>query len=812
MDSSRFTRLAAACRPVFLISLIVLFCSPAARVFAADASLHGSVLDQLGAPIPAATVTLERDGQRVSDTTSDPRGEFSFTGLAEGRYRVEVTAAGFESRTSDAVFVGNTGRATLDVSLQIGVVEQHVVVTAAANEVPQAQVGAAVTVLDGTLIDALGNTDLLEPLRTVQGVTVVQTGARGGATSLFIRGGASNFAKVLVDGVPANDIGGAFDFADLSTAGVDRVEVLRGSNSVLYGTDALSGVIDITTRRGLTRVPEAALSIDGGNLGTSRGDVSFGGAIARFDYFTDFSHLQTDNSVPNNAYRNNSSASRFGALLGTTTNLTGTVRHIDTTFGSPNAFDYFGVADDSWQAKTATYASVAAQSQLSPRLTSTVRFSVADQTYHSTNPSPTGLRSNPSSFANYLGNVTTITGANGYSVTGRAILDYGGTYPLTFDSNVTRRLLYGEVGARVTSALDLAGGVRVEDEHGTSGTTSTTARTNSGAFVEARVQARGFLYVNGGLGFDSNEIFGSAWTPRVSVAAYLRKPTAVGAIGDTKVTFNAGKGIKEPNLYQELSSLYALVPAATASSLGVTPIGPERSRSADLGIEQGLAGGHGRVRLAYFNNDFSDLIEYVSKGVLPQLGVSTAAANASGFGAYVNSQSNTSSGVELSAEAKMGRVRILGAYTYVDAVVTKSFSSGVLSPAVNPAFPTIKIGQYSPLVGNRPFRRPANSGSLIATYSDRKFQMSIAGYFVGKQDDSTFLSDQFFGYSMLLPNQDMDPAYQKVDVSGSYMIHPRLRWYVTAENAFDATFEAAAGYPALGRTVRTGITLRVGGR
>jgi iron complex outermembrane receptor protein/vitamin B12 transporter len=617
---------------------------------------------------------------------------------------------------------------------------------------------------------------------------------------------------VLVDGVPVNDIGGAFDFADLSTSGVDRVEVLRGSNSVLYGTDALSGVINVTTKRGETRIPEAALSLDAGNLGSSRGDVSLGGAIARFDYFTDVSRLQTDNRVPNNAYRNTTSASRFGALLGTTTNLSGTVRHIDTTYGSPNAFDYYGVADDSSQARTATYASVAAQSQISSRLTSTVRFSIADQTYHSTNPSPTGLRSDPSSFANYLGNVTTITGANGYAVTGRAILDYSGTYPTTFDSSVTRRLLYGEVGARVTSAFDLAGGVRLEDEHGASGATSKTSRTNAGAFVEARAQARGVLYVNGGLGFDDNEIFGFAWTPRVSVAAYLHTPAAADAIGDTKVTFNAGKGIKEPNLFQELSSLYALVPAATAGSLGVAPVGPERSRSVDLGIEQGLAGGRGRLRLAYFNNEFSDLIEYVSKGVLPQLGVSTAAANASGFGAYVNSQTNASSGIEFSAEAKLGRVRILGAYTYVDAVVTKSFSSGVLSPAVNPAFAGIKIGQYSPLVGNRPFRRPANSGSVVAVYSDRRVQVSIAGYFVGTQDDSTFLSDQFFGYSMLLPNQDMDAAYQKVDVSGSYLIHPRLRWYVNAENAFNATFEAASGYPALGRSMRTGVTVRVGGR
>jgi len=134
-----------------------------------------------------------------------------------------------------------------------------------------------------------------------------------------------------------------------------------------------------------------------------------------------------------------------------------------------------------------------------------------------------------------------------------------------------------------------------------------------------------------------------------------------------------------------------------------------------------------------------------------------------------------------------------------------------LTPAVNPAFPAIKIGQYAPLVGNRPFRRPANSGSVVISYAARKTLVSLAGYFVGTQDDSTLLSDPFFGYSMPLPNQDMDPAYQKFDVHGSYQIHPRLRAYVVLENAFDAKFAAVAGFPALPRAVRAGMTVRVGG-
>jgi hypothetical protein len=109
-------------------------------------------------------------------------------------------------------------------------------------------------------------------------------------------------------------------------------------------------------------------------------------------------------------------------MLGTTTSISGTVRHIDSSAGAPNAFNYFGIADDSSQKRNTTYASAVVESQISPRVTSTVRFSVADQDYHFMNPSPTGERSDPSPFANFLGNTTTITGGNGFTVTGRAIL------------------------------------------------------------------------------------------------------------------------------------------------------------------------------------------------------------------------------------------------------------------------------------------------------------------------------------------------------------------------------------------------------
>jgi vitamin B12 transporter len=803
-----------SCLVSFLfITLISFVARPASAAFADEGSITGTVTDAFGARIGAASIRLLRDGQSAGSTIADAGGRFTFAHLAEGRYRIEAAASGFEKTVTDPMFVGASSRATADVLLQIGPLHEDLLVTAAANAVPESQVGASVTVLGASTIQNLGNTDLLEPLRSVPGVQFVQLDGRGGATSLFVRGGSSNFTKVLVDGVPANDIGGAFDFADLATTAVESVEVLRGSNSVLYGSDALTGVINIATKRGRSRTPEANLSVDGGNLSTSHADASLGGAVQRVDYFADFSHLATDNSVPNNAYHNSTFATRVGAMLGTRTNLSGTVRYIDTSYGSPNAFDYYGIADDSSQTRKSSYTSIAADSQITDRWTSTIRFGVSTMDYHYVNPSPTGQPSDSSAFANYLGNVVTITGANGYSVTGRAILDYSGTYPSTFDSSVTRSLLYGETTYQVASALELAGGIRVESEHGTatSSATTKTDRSNYGGFAEARVSAGGWLYVNGGLSVDHNEVFGDATTPRVSAAAYLRKPSSNESLGDTKLTFNAGKGIKEPSLSQELSSLYDLIPPATAASLGLSPIGPERSTSVDAGVEQGLAGGHGRVRLSYFHNDFSNLIEYVSAGALPKFGVPAAAASASGYGAYLNSQSNRSQGVEFSGEAVAGHLRVTGSYMYLDAVVTQSLSSGALSPAFNPAFPGIPIGVYSPLVGARPFRRPTNSGSLVGVYSAGKAMVSVAGYFFGKQDDSTLLSDQFFGNTMLLPNADMDPAYQKINLSGTYQLLPRLRWYVTIENAFNATYEAAGGFPALPRAARTGVTVTLGG-
>ena len=773
-------------------------------------TLSVQVTDALGARVAGASVTVTRDGSQVAESKSNGEGVSTFPNLPAGRYQVTATAQGFQPRTSEPLYAGPGARASVDVVLEVGPLQQDVVVTAEAGEVLQSQTGAPVTVIDNQTLEALNKPDVLEALRLVPGAQIVQVGERGGGTSLFLRGGNSNFTKVLMDGMAANDIGGGFDFSQIDTAGVERIEVLRQTNSVRYGSDALTGVVNISTRRGTTRVPQLEYDIDGGNLGTFRNALSLGGAVRRYDYFSEYSYFTTDNNTPNSGYHRSTYAGRFGAAVGGGTNISGTLRWLDGEFGSANAFSLYGIADDSMSESDQLYGTITADSQHSNRWQSTIRFGSAGQTLHFVNPTPTGTPYDPFGFgANYLGNTVTLTGANGATVTGRAVLDFGGTYPDTFQSRMTRRALSGETTFQVTPELAVSGGARWDRERGYNDPDDdpVITRNNGGAFIEARATVMNRAYLSGGIGVEHNEVFGNEAVPRFSAAVYLRQPSA-GGLGDTKVSFNVGKGIKAPSVFQQQNAVFELV-QGTPAATGISPVGPEKSRGWDVALEQGFGGGQYRARIGYYDNEFEDLLEFLNKTALVRAGVPPDVANATAFGGYINSQSFTAKGVELSADALIRRVVRFGAsYTYLDAEVTEAFGA---SAVTNPAFPGVRIGAFSPLVGERPFRRPANSGTLFLSYVNGPASVAVSAYFAGKRDDSTFLSDQDFANTLLLPNQDLDPAYQKVDLSVSYRVHRQAKLYTSIENLFDKEYEAAFGFPSLPFTIRAGVSVSFGG-
>ena len=799
-------------RVFFLLTTLLVLAAPSLWA-QPRGSIRAGVLDPLGARISGAAIKLLRAGTVIRDGSSDERGACVFDALDEGRYQLEVSAPGFQTRTTDPIFVAGSPVAA-DIVLPLGPLEQSVSVTAAATGVLPSQIGAPVTVLDAAVVETLGKPDVLEALRLMPGVSLVQSGARGGVTSVFVRGGNSNFNKVLVDGIPANDIGGGVDLSEFSVTGIDRIEALRDPNSVVFGSDALSGVISLISRRGRTPVPQATISVDGGNLGTNRESAAIGGTVGRVDYFSELSHLGTDNDVPNNKYRDTTYAGRFGGEVGRSTDVSGTVRWIDRRFESPNGIDLFGTPDDQFQAYTVKLIGVSSQSQITDKWQTTMRFGAFDQRAHFGNPTLSGTNIGGIGF----GNVMTIAGANGYSVTGRAILDFG---PFSSDSRSARQGFYAQTSYQLLRDLNIAGGVNFEREQEFPGTDidgdPTTTRNNRAVWAEGRGTVARRISVTAGLGYAHNEAFENAFSPRLSVAAYLREPSPE-FWSDTRLTFNAGKGIKAPTTFQATNSLFVLLQrtpagAALAATAGIGPVGPERGRNVDVGIEQGLWRSRARVRVAYFDNAFYDLVESVGRALLPQLGIPVDVA-AQVTSANVNSQSFTAKGVETSADAQMGRVRVAASYTHLNATITKSLSSGALTPSFNPAFPGIPIGNFSPLLGQQPFRRPANTGNLFVSYARGPAVLAVSGYFAGKSDDSTFLggSDANFGNSLLLPNGDLDAGYAKMDASGSYAFNRAIKWYLTLENLLNRRYEPAFGFPALPINVRTGVTITVGGR
>jgi vitamin B12 transporter len=168
-------------------------------------------------------------------------------------------------------------------------------------------------------------------------------------------------------------------------------------------------------------------------------------------------------------------------------------------------------------------------------------------------------------------------------------------------------------------------------------------------------------------------------------------------------------------------------------------------------------------------------------------------------------------GAEVAAEYKIAdNLFARGGYTYLDAVVQRSFSSES-QPTYNPNFPNIPIGAFSPLIGARPFRRAPHSGYFGLTYNRSRWYGSFTGTLVGRRDDSDYLTDAEFGNSLLLPNRNLDGAYQRLELGGGYQVTHAITAYTDIQNLLSQHYSEAFGYPALPFTVRAGLKISFGG-
>lgn len=780
-------------------------------------TLRGTVHDPLGALVVGASVDLLQGESVVASSTSGPDGTFHFDVPAFGRYRLRVTAASFETTITPPVNVSGTEVPRWEVTVTTKTLTQQITVTATGTPTPEAQTGASVTVIPAE--DFRLMPEVQDPLRLAPGLQVTQTGQMGGTSGLSIRGGGTDANKVLIDGVPANTIGGGVEFANLASAGIGSIEVLREPNSALYGSDALAGVVSLTSVRGTTPLPLFTYAGDAGNFHTYRNEVTAGTVYHQFDLYSAFARIDTDNNLPNDEFHNATYAGNFGWTPNAANDLRFNVRHVVVSAGQPNAVAFFGVPDNAQQKEQDNYYSAVWNNQTNAKWHNQIRYGGLRQNGDFNDFAMVGI---PDGFGDTDGAPVTIAGANGYRVSGQALFYFAGTvlFPDQFHTVASRDFVYAQSDYQVTPHLLALGGFKYENESGLSGESGTgilaapetIQRGNYSYTMQFSGEALHRLFYSFGTGLEDNGLFGFAGTPRASLAYYPFRPSSTGLFSGTKLHGSFGKGIKEPSIFQQTNSLYGtllmLQEQQIIQQFNVKPLGPENSRTYDAGIEQQFLDGRGRAGLTYFHNEFTNGAQNVPQNILYQFGVPAGLAADFPFGAYLNGAAFRAMGAELETEYRFSsHFFARGGYTYTDAVVQQS----VATPASFTSFPNIAIGAFAPLPGARPFRVAPHTGYFGINYTRPKFYGSLTGTLVGRRDDSDFLTDSNFGNSLLLPNRNLLGSYQRIELGGGYQISGRVNLYANIQNLLSEHYFEAFGFPALPLTFRTGIKLNFGG-
>ena len=814
---ARLSRLLPSVFIVVLLAVSAALC-PAAAV-------RGVVTDPSGARVSGANVALFSNGRVVGAAISTADGSFQILTGTTGRFFLVVSAKSFRQVETPGFYASTLDSIERTVVLEPEWVRESIVVTATGTPTPQAQTSAATTVLGPQ--DLALRDDLVSDLRLMPGTFVVQSGQMGAVSSLFVRGGDSDSNKILVDGVSAGDLGGGFDFGPLSTTAVESAEIYRGPNSSFYGADAASGVVSLTTPRGTTSFPSLLFHGDAGGFETSREELEVAGAHNKLDYLGAFSWLQTANNLPNDEYHVATTAANLGWQPSGSTQIRATLHYgVDAT-GVPNAWDFYHVADSATEKDQNLFFSGSIDNQTTADFHQGARYGMTRKREQYTQWAQEGS-GDFDAYGDSLGDVVTITGANGYSVTGQAIQDYyAGAYPNPqtypngdqFVNNRDQLVYQGDY--RFTPHLIALIGFHYEDERGSYvsplyGADNVVERTNYDylASVHGDFKNRFFYTLGGSL--EHYSLFGTQTSPRAGLSYYVLRPRK-GAFSGTRVLFNFGDGVREPSLDDQVYSLYYNF-QAVAQRLHIGPLAAPATRTYEGGMEQAFFGERLIFRASYFHNQFGKEIESVPAPELLNLIPGLTAADLGYYYTYdigldVNTQAFRAQGIETTVEGGIGKsIFLRGGYTYLDAVVQRSFTSDnvALLGGYAPTFDGIPLGAFSPLVGARPFRRPPHTGFLTATYSAHKISAIFNSAFASRSDDSTFLFDANYGDSLMLPNRNLDSGYAKLDLGGSYQLLDWLGIYLRAENLTNNQHIAPIGYPSLPFTLRGGIKIAWG--
>jgi vitamin B12 transporter len=488
------------------------------------------------------------------------------------------------------------------------------VVTATRVAVPADLVASAVTVLRGSDLQVRGMRTVAQALETVPGAHIVESGGFGGQTSLFTRGGESDYTKVLVDGAPLNQAGGGIDLAHLTLDNVDRIEIVRGPVSVLYGSDAMTGVVQIFTRTG-QGLPRLGADLRAGTYGTTEAALDIGGGSQRIGYSARVSRLSSGGLYSyNNAYRNGVASARIRWWPDDRTDVNLTYRYGDDIYHFPTDGQGAPVDSNQRSAERGPLLSLNAGRVLGEHFEARINAAVreARQFYNNEPDSP----GEDGAFwsRDYLRRSTT-----------SALITW-----------------------RMRDRIRVISGLEYEDERqrgrnefsasfGTFPDSINVQRNSTGYFLQLLISA-GDAAITLGERVDDNSQFGTHATYRAGVVYRLAK--------DTRLRVSAGTGFKEPTFFENFASGFVQ---------GNPDLKPERSGSWEVGMERGP------VVVTYFNQRFRDLIEFSATPVGPD------SVN------YFNVGAAIANGIEASVNARLTtRVSLSVNYTFVHTRVEKS--------------------------------------------------------------------------------------------------------------------------------------------
>jgi outer membrane cobalamin receptor len=669
-------------RSLFVLPLL-LFCITRASA-QAPATLRGTLSDPSGAAIAGARVIatrvpLESSPGASAITSSDGRYELP---LAPGRWRVRIDHTSFARAEAEFTFAAGEQR-DWSPRLPLERLAAEVLVTAQAEPLVSASVSSPSTVLTRSELTDRQEVWLTDSLQSTPGIAVARLGRAGGITTLFLDGGNSNFTKLLVDGVPANEPGGSLNFSSFTLDNFEKVEVIHGASSALFGTDAMVGVIQAFTRRGSTATPHLELLAEGGSFETGRGSAHLSGMLGRFDYAAAAARYQTSGQGPNDFFRNTTLSGNFGWLIADQSQLRLTLRSNASDAGVPGQTSLIPLDPDHHNAFRDFSAGLAWDFSSGPRW----RHRLAGYDFYIRQ-----LFDDPSSdFC-----LPTPPFPCDFSFTARNQFNRAGV-------QAQSSYLRGATGFTLGYHLDIENGF-FGGEHG--------RRNNQGGYLEARHQFGPRLTVVAGARAEANASFGTRVVPRVGAAYALRLGSHFW--GPTRLKFSYGLGIKEPSLSQSF--------AQDTCFPGNGGLRPERSRSFHYGADQFIAGERIRLSVDGFHNQFRDIVSFAF-GQFPGAPPPPATCPF-GFGSFFNTDLARARGVNTSVEARPARwLRLAGHYSYVDSRVLRA--PNAFDPALQP--------------GNRLLHRPPHSGSISLNAEVKRMNWNLNAVFVGEATDSDFL-------------------------------------------------------------------------